>query len=65
MTSTERDVLRIAAEIHVPVARSTFNVSFDMSGEELVDDEDRPAEVEHVVQRIGDLRVDLKFGRVK
>ncbi|ORY74099.1 Spc7 kinetochore protein-domain-containing protein [Leucosporidium creatinivorum] len=62
--SHQQEVLRIASEIHVPVAKATFFVTFDLSGEELIDDEERPAEVEMVVQRIGDLRVEVKFGRV-
>lgn len=58
-------MLKVAVEVHAPVAKASFFIKFQLTGEELLDEEERPAEVEHVVQRIGDVTVATKFGSVK
>lgn len=60
-----QDVLRIEAEVHVPSQAATFVVVFELTGEELVSDEERrPAELEAVVPGVG-CEVEVRFGSVE
>lgn len=60
-----QDVLRVQAEVHVPRNKATFVVGFELTGEELVTEEERrPAELEAVVQGIG-CEVEVIFGSVE
>ncbi|KAK4051993.1 hypothetical protein OIO90_004523 [Microbotryomycetes sp. JL221] len=63
--NVQSSTLEVVADVHVSSAKSSFEVTFELTGEELVAAEDvcRPAGLDLVVTKVGS-DVGLKFGKV-
>lgn len=60
-----RNLMTASAEVHVASKQSSFVINFAMDGEELfAEEETRPAELRHVVARLGS-EIRVKFGDVE
>ncbi|KAM0786347.1 hypothetical protein ACM66B_001819 [Microbotryomycetes sp. NB124-2] len=58
--------LQVIVDVHVPSVKSSFDVCFELTGEELVAEEDapqRPTDLEAVVTKVGS-DVSVRFGKV-
>ncbi|KAK4050282.1 hypothetical protein OIV83_003603 [Microbotryomycetes sp. JL201] len=56
--------LNIVVDVHVPLASASFDVFFELTGEELIEeDSQRPAQLETVAAKIGS-DVAVRFGKV-